>query len=197
MATTAAPYGFRPVGTLSGGSYVGKIRLYKMTNSYGSTLFYGDPCALVAAGTVERVGATNAGPVLGVFLGCTYTDPGSGQKTWNKIWRASTVATDNYAYVCDDPDTIFAVQANATVAQADQGLNVSISAVSSGSTLTGMSTVAVDANGTTTTAMATTSTFPFKIVGFQSLPSSRIGDAKTDVLVTINAHLFRIGVVGV
>lgn len=192
MAATAAPYGFRPVGTLSGGSYAGKIRLYKMTNSYGSTLFYGDPCALVAAGTVERVGATNAGPVLGIFLGCTYTDPGSGQKTWNKIWRASTVATDNYAYVCDDPDTIFAVQANAAVTQADQGLNIGVSAVSSGSTLTGMSSVAADAVN-----MATTSTFPFKIVGFQSLPSSKIGDAKTDVLVTINAHLFRIGVVGV
>lgn len=192
MAATATPYGFRPVGSLSGGSYAGKVRLYKMTNSYGSTLFYGDPCALVAAGTVERVGATNAGPVLGIFLGCTYTDPGSGQKTWNKIWRASTVATDNYAYVCDDPDTIFAVQANAAVTQADQGLNIGVSAVSSGSTLTGMSSVAADAAN-----MATTSTFPFKIVGFQSLPSSKIGDAKTDVLVTINAHLFRIGVVGV
>lgn len=190
MATTAAPYGFRPVGTASG-AYAGKVRLFKMTNNYGSTLFYGDPVALVAAGTVERIAATNAGPILGVFLGCTYTDPGTGQKTWNKIWRASTQATDNYAYVMDDPDAIFAVQSAVTVAQADQGLNAGLSAVSSGSTLTGMSTVALA--GT----LATTSTLPFRVVGFQQGPFSAVGDAKTDVLVMINAHLYRASVAGV
>lgn len=193
MATTATPYGFRPVGSLSGGSYAGKLRLIKMTNSYGSSLFYGDPCTLVAAGTLERVAATNAGPVLGIFLGCNYTDPGTGQKVWKNWWRASTVATDNYAYVCDDPDVIFAVQSNATVTQADQGLNIGVSAVSSGSTITGMSSVAADGAN-----MATTTAFPFKIIGFQKLPSSAIGDAKTDLLVTINAHLYRsAGYIGV
>lgn len=189
MAATATPYGFRPVGTISG-AYTGKVRLVKMTNNYAATLFYGDPVALVAAGTVERIAATNAGPILGVFLGCTYTDPGTGQRTWNKIWRASIQATDNYAYVCDDPDAVFAVQSNATVAQADQGLNAGLSAVSSGSTLTGMSSVAL-------TGAATTSTLPFRIVGFQQGPFSAVGDRFTDVLVMINAHLYRAAVVGV
>jgi hypothetical protein len=164
-----------------------------MTNSYSASLFYGDPCTLVAAGTVERIGATNAGPILGIFLGCTYTDPGTRQPTWKPFWLASTVATDNYAYVCDDPDTIFAVQSNATVAQTAQGLNIGVSAVSSGSTITGMSSVAADGAN-----MATTTAFPFKIIGFQKLPSSAVGDAKTDILVTINAHLYRsAGYVGV
>ena len=189
MATTAAPYGFRPVGTASG-AYAGKVRLVKMTNNYGSTLFYGDPVALVAAGTVERIAATNAGPILGIFLGCTYTDPGSGQKTWNKVWRASIQATDNYAYVCDDPDAIFAVQSSVTVAQTDLGLNAAVSAVSGGSTLTGMSNVAL-------AGIATTTALPFRIVGFQQGPLSAVGDAKTDVLVMINAHLYRAAVVGV
>lgn len=193
MATTAAPYGFKPVGSLSGGSYAGKVRLIKMTNSYSASLFYGDPCTLVAAGTVERLAATNAGPVLGIFLGCTYTDPGTRQPTFRNCWLASTVATDNYAYVCDDPDVIFAVQSNATVAQTAQGLNIGVSAVSSGSTITGMSSVAADGAN-----MATTTAFPFKIIGFQKLPTSTVGDAKTDILVTINAHLYRsAGYVGV
>lgn len=189
MATTAAPYGFRPVGTASG-AYTGKVRLFKLTNNYAATLFYGDPVTLTASGTVERITATNAGPILGVFLGCTYTDPGSGQKTWNKIWRASIQASDNYAYVMDDPDAIFAVQSNTTIAQADQGLNAGLSAVSSGSTLTGMSNVAL-------TGAATTTALPFRIVGFQQGPFSAVGDAKTDVLVMINAHLYRAAVVGV
>jgi hypothetical protein len=161
-----------------------------MTNSYSATLFYGDPCTLTSAGTVERIAATNAGPILGVFLGCTYTDPNSGQRTWNKIWRASISATDNYAYVCDDPDAIFAVQSSITVAQADQGLNAGLVAVSSGSTVTGMSTVAL-------TGTAVTTALPFRIVGFQSNVGQAIGDAKTDVLVMINAHLYRAAVVGV
>jgi hypothetical protein len=114
----------------------------------------------------------------------------SGQKTWNKVWRASITATDNYAYVCDDPDQIFAVQSAVTVAQADQGLNAGLSAVSSGSTVTGMSNVAITGTGTTTT-------LPFRIVGFQSNIGQAIGDAKTDVLVMINAHLYRAAVVGV
>lgn len=193
MATAAAPYGFRPVGSLSGGSYAGKVRLIKMTNSYGSTLFYGDPCTLVTAGTVERIGATNAGPILGIFLGCTYTDPSSRQPTFRNCWIASTTATDNFAYVVDDPDVIFAVQSNATVAQTAQGLNIGVSAVSGGSTITGMSNLAADGAN-----MATTTALPFKIIGFQKLPTSAIGDAKTDILVTINSHLYRTaGLIGV
>lgn len=184
MATTATPYGFRPVGTLNG-SYAGRVRLMKMTNSYGTSVFYGDPVILVAAGTVERATVTLDTALLGVFLGCTYTDPGSGQKTWNKIWRASTSATDNYAYVCDDPDTVFAVQSNGTVAQADLGLNANINALNVGSTVTGMSAIALHATMTTAT------TALFKIVGFQQGPLSAVGDAKTDVLVTINTHRYR------
>jgi hypothetical protein len=189
MATVAAPYGFRPVGTVSG-AYAGKVRLFKLPASHATTIFYGDPVTLTSNGVVQGVAATNAGPVLGVFLGCTYTDPGTGQKTWNKFWRGGTAAADGYAYVCDDPDAIYAVQSSITVAQADQGLNAGLVAVSSGNTLTGMSTVAL--SGT-----ATTTALPFRIVGFQSNVGQAIGDAKTDVLVMINAHLYRAAVVGV
>ena len=42
MATTAAPYGFRPVGLLGGGSWSDAIRHIKIANNYGTAIFYGD-----------------------------------------------------------------------------------------------------------------------------------------------------------
>ena len=37
---------------------------------------------------------------IGVFLGCTYTDPNSKQKLFSQYWPAGTVASDAKAYVC-------------------------------------------------------------------------------------------------
>lgn len=191
MATTAAPYGLRPVGSLTG-TYNGRLRQIKMTNSYGTSIFYGDPVQVVAAGTCEKATATNVGPIIGVFLGCTYTDPNSGQRTFKNWWTASVTSTDNYAYVADDPETIFQCQSDATIAQADLGINVAM-VQTAGSTVTGMSKVAISGAST-----ATTSTLPLRIVGFVNGPFSAVGDAKTDCLVVINTHQYRyVGTAGV
>lgn len=191
MATTATPYGLRPVGSYAG-VYNGKLRQIKMTNSYGTSIFYGDPVALVTAGTLEKATATNVGPIVGVFLGCAYTDPNSGQKAFKNWWAASTTSTDNYAYVVDDPDVIFQCQSDAVVAQADMGINVSM-VQTAGSTITGMSKVAISGAST-----STASTLPLRIIGFVNGPFSAVGDAKTDCLVIINTHQYRsVGITGV
>ena len=106
MATTAAPYGFRPVGVLGAGTFSGATRQYKVTNSYGTSIFYGDVVKLVAAGTVEKDTGTTALTPLGIFVGCSYTDPGTNQPTYAQYWPASTSATDIKAYVVDDPNTL-------------------------------------------------------------------------------------------
>ena len=191
MATTAGPYGLRPVGSLAG-VYNGKLRQIKMTNSYATSVFYGDPVRLVAAGTLEKAVATDVGPVVGVFLGCNYTDPNSGQKAFKNWWAASTTATDLFAYVADDPDMIFQCQSSAVIAQADMGINVAM-VQTVGSTVTGMSKVAISGLST-----AVTSTLPLRIIGFVNGPSSAVGDAFTDCLVTINTHQYRgVGIAGI
>lgn len=192
MATTAAPYGLRPVGSITSGGYTGKLRQIKMTNSYGTSVFYGDPVALVAGGTLEKVTTTDSGRIAGVFLGCTFTDPNSSQKTFKNWWAASVTATDLYAYVCDDPDVIFQCQSDATIAQADLGINVAM-VQTAGSTVTGMSKVAISGAST-----STASTLPLRIIGFVNGPFSAVGDAKTDCLVTINTHQYRsVGITGI
>ena len=112
----------------------------------------------------------------------SYTDPNSSQKTFSQYWPASTSASDAVGYIVDDPDVVFQVQADATMAQATLGANAPLAAVqstSTGSTTTGNSTTALDATVATTTQ-------GFRVVGFVNSPSSSVGDTYTDVLVKFN-----------
>ena len=191
MATTAAPYGLRPVNLIGGLPYSGSTRLIKIASAYGTNIFYGDIVSILAAGTIAKVtatgadGTTNAFPagVVGVFMGCTYTDPNLKYKVFKQYWPASTVATDAYAYVVDDPNVVYQAQADDTMAQATLGSNVCV-VQTAGSTTTGDSKVALDASS------AATDTFlPFRIVGFVDGPFSAVGDTYTDCLVKFNAGI--------
>ena len=189
MATTAAPYGLRPVNLIGGLPYSGSTRLIKIASAYATNIFYGDIVAITGAtGTIVKVtatgadGTTNAFPagVVGVFMGCTYTDPNLKYKVFKQYWPASTSASDAYAYVVDDPNVVFQAQANDTMAQATLGANVCV-VQTAGSTTTGDSAVALNASS------ANTSTFlPFRIVGFVDGPFSAVGDTYTDCLVKFN-----------
>lgn len=183
MATSATPYGLRPVRSLSSGGYAsGHTRQYKMTNSYDTSVFYGDPVIQVAAGTIERETTTNATTAIGVFLGCSYTDPTLGYKLFSNMWTASTTATDIKAYVCDDPNMVFQIQADESMAQTDIGLNASW-VLTTGNANIGMSKVVLD-GGTP----ATTNTLPLRVIGFVDGPTSDVTgvDAYPDVLVKVN-----------
>ena len=87
MASTATPTGAEPVGTLSAsGSFTGKVRHIKIASAYNTAVFYGDFVKLVAAGTVEKAQVTtaNVGGTVGVFVGCSYTDPNTNQPTFSQ-----------------------------------------------------------------------------------------------------------------
>ena len=49
MAATASPYGFVPVNRL-GGYENGSFRQLKVTNSYGTSIFFGDVVELASPG---------------------------------------------------------------------------------------------------------------------------------------------------
>jgi len=127
MATSATPMGAEPVGTLSAsGSFTGKVRHIKVANAYATDIFYGDFVKLVAAGTVEKAAVTTAAVAgtVGIFVGCSYTDPGTGQLTFNQYFPASTAADDIMAYVVDDPKLLFQMQGDGSIAQTGLGNNV-------------------------------------------------------------------------
>lgn len=181
MATTAAPYGARPVDTLAGAGFVNKIRQISIASGYGTAIFYGDFVKLVSTGTAEKDTGTATLTPVGIFVGCFYTDPNTNQPTYSQYWPASTVASDAVAYVIDDPSVVFQMQADDTLAQTALGNNAAV-VQTAGSTAIGNSKNALDAS-----TIATTNTLPVRILGFVDGPDSAVGDAYTDVLCKFNA----------
>jgi hypothetical protein len=184
MSTTAAPYGLRPVNLIGGQPYAGSTRLIKIASGTATNLFFGQPVTISADGVVVAATVTTTVPatgVVGVFVGCSYTDPNLNIPVYKQYWPTGTVASDAVAYVVDDPDIVMQVQADDTVPQTALGANISLNAAS-GSTSTGNSTTSADVAG-----IAVTATLPLRIVGFVNGPDSAVGDAFTDILVKFNA----------
>ena len=192
MATTASPYGLKAVNHIGGTPYAGSTRLLPIASGYGTNIYNGSVVAIVAAGTIEIVtdlgnnaDAFPAG-VVGVFVGCTYTDPNLGTVVFRNNWPTGTVADDAQAYIVDDPDVIFMAQADGAVTQADLGQNTNFAAVQA--TDTGDTTNG-NSNSAVSSTTATTATIAFRIVDFVDSPTSTVGDAFTDLLIKFNAGI--------
>jgi len=205
MATTLAPYGLRPINLLGGQTYAGSTRLYAIPASYAVTIQYGDPVIVTNTGSTRGYlarfnGTTTATTVtstgggfgfVGVFVGCSYTDPTYG-KVFRQNYISGNAASDIQAYVIDDPDVLFQVQADGSLAQTTLGCNAAlIQTVAGNSGANINSGVALQAS-----SVATTATLPVRIVDFVNSTTSTIGDAYTDVLVRINTHFHRTGNTG-
>lgn len=196
MATSAQPYGLKPVNLVGGQPYAGSTRQVKIASGYASNIFNGAVVSVVAAGTIEIVSEVGSNSdafpagTLGVFVGCAYTDPNTSQKTFRQYWPSGTVASDAVAYVVDDPSVVFQIQADDTLAQSALGTNIPVVNPTAGSTTTGNSTMAADAS-----AIANTDTIAFKIIGFVNSTTSEVGDAYTDILVKFNqkSHAYTSG----
>jgi hypothetical protein len=186
MATTAAPYGLRPINLIGGQQFAGSTRQIKIASGYAANIFFGDVVAIGVDGTIVKVTnlGTNADPfpagTVGVFLGCAYTSPTLKYFLNSQYWPTGTVASDAMAYVCDDPDTLFQIQADAAVTQTMLGSNFGVNQ-NAGSTATGDSKVSLDV-----ATRATTNTVALRLVDFVNGPFSTVGDAFTDCIVKFN-----------
>ena len=194
MASTASPYGFKPVNEVGGLPYAGSTRSFALDPAgYGTNIFNGSLVYVATTGYLQLVtadgsdGTTNAFPAgttltgaVGVFVGCSYVNA-QGQTVFSQYYPAS--ALNAVAFVVDDPNTVFQAQANGSLTIAALGANVTLAnaqSTSTGSTTTGNSNVALDATTKTTTA-------PFRVIGFPNMVGfSVVGDAYTDVFVKWN-----------
>tara|TARA_R100000742_G_C4276534_1_gene97688 strand:+ start:1899 stop:2477 length:579 start_codon:yes stop_codon:yes gene_type:complete len=181
MSATATPMGAEPVGTLSAsGSYTGKVRHYKIASNDSTAIFYGDFVKMTSAGVVTLDNGTTSLTPIGVFMGCSYTDPNTNQLTFSQYYPASTVASDIDAYVLNDPFVEMRMQGDATLAQTALGNNAAV-VQTAGSTSIGRSKNAFDSS-----TIATTNTLPVKLIEFVKGPDSTVGDSYTDVIVMFN-----------
>lgn len=181
MSLTATPYGLLPVRKLGSATNSVGITPYRMAANYATSIFYGDVVKLGSDGMCQKDTGTSSATPLGIFMGCYYTDANMGFLN-KQCWIASTVASDNYALVADDPDLVMKVQAG-VVAQADLGQNAAL-VQGSGSTATGKSAVSIG-------SLNTTNTLPVRIVAIDTTPPNAVSDTYTDVHVIWNTHWYR------
>ena len=121
MGSINAPFGLKPQGLLGNGS-LEVFQQYPIASGYNVNIAAGDVAVLVDGGTattIEKQSATGntstAINMVGVFIGCTYTNPTTGQVTFDTMWPAGTVASDAMAYIVMDPDATFTIQASAAI----------------------------------------------------------------------------------
>ena len=172
--TVSAPYGLKPVNLIGGQVFAGSTRNVQIQYGYATNIFYGDFVALTR-GFATRLAVTDGGSAatgapgygqVGIFLGCSYTDPVTKQKRFSQYWPASTLAGDAVAIVTDDPDTIFkaavvTTQGGTTIGSASRamiGLNMTVSNLA-GNINTGNSS-----NGILASSAATTAALPVRII---------------------------------
>jgi len=181
MATSATPYGFRPIGLLGSGTWSDSIRHISIASAYDTQIFYGDAVKLVSSGTIEKDAGTTTMTPCGIFVGCRYTDPNTSQLTFAQQWTASLVASDAFAYVVDDPDVVWQVQADGTLAQTALGNNIAVTQTA------GSTSIGTSKNSVTISTLATTKTLPLRVIGFIDGPSSSVGDTYTDIVCKWNS----------
>jgi hypothetical protein len=168
--TVSAPYGLKPVNLIGGQVYAGSTRTLPIAYGYNTAIFYGD-LVYQSVGVIQRTTLTSnsfaSGKIpVGVFLGCTYTNPYTKQKQFAQYWPAGTLAGDAYAIVADDPDIILraaVVSATTTIGSSATpviGYNLQL-VDNTGSTATGNSAIGVLG---LTASPATTSSFPLRII---------------------------------
>lgn len=162
--TVDKPYGLQPVNLIGGQVYAGSTRLFRIASGYATSIYYGDVVKMNSDGTIVKDTGTSTATPVGIFLGCTYTNPSTSQKLNYQLYAGGTVASDIQAYIVDDPDVLFkmaAVSSGTTVAfySSEQiGLNAAL-VQNNGSNTTGDSQVAILG-----TSFATTASLPIRVV---------------------------------
>ena len=185
MANKDASFGLRPVRMMGGSPYSGGQSRYRIAANYGTAIHQGDMVMQVTGGTVEIHADGGTVPIVGVFNGCQFTDPTTGEQVFKNHYPASTNASDIIAFIVDDPNVVFEVQANAAFPIADLFGNFDIIYTNSSSTLSGVSGAELDVS-----TCATTAGLPLKCIDISQDPdNSDVSSANTNVLVVIQNHI--------
>jgi len=179
MGARDGAFGMEPVGLLGGREFTGAFRQYPIASAYNTNIFTGDNVHLVTNGVIERLSITTAAIPVGIFMGVSYTDATLGF-VQRAHWPANQVATDAYAYVCDDPWAVFKIQADATVAATAIGLNARM-INGTGSTTTGKSANELDAGN-----IAANELYPLRVIDWWD--RDEIGSLFPIMLVMWNAQ---------
>ena len=186
MANETTKMGLIPVRKVGGQPWTGGQQRYRIASGATTAIFQGDLVTQLTAGTIGRHTASGTVPILGVFNGCSYTDPTSGETVFSNSYPGSISASDIVANVIDDPMVQFSIQSDEAFPVTDLFGNFDIVDSSPvGDTKTGTSNMQLD-----TSTGATTATLPLKAIDISQDPeNSDVASAGTNVIVVIQNHV--------
>lgn len=181
MSTTSAPFGLQvsrhPSGTV-------RPNAGTITSGYASNILTNQPVKIVPSSTGEgTIAAAAIGDrFVGTFAGVEWTDT-DGRRNLSNKWTANTVGTDIVCYFTQDPGIIYSIQANATLDVTSIGKQYDFTAISAGSTVTGLSQLMLDVASAAANAS-------LQVVGLTPGPDNAWGDTYPIVDVRISEHQF-------
>lgn len=177
--TLASPsMGFQSFGHNEGAAPTEGATPVWIASTDAGFFFRGDPVLTSSGGGANNSGAyiTSVNTVVssssflvrGIFQGCYQYQPSVQRLVWSNSYQGTVTGStgDVKAYVIDDPDRLFLVQAstNGAITSSMIGLNVSVSTGSTtGNTTTGYSNITLQA-----TSVVSNSSYPFRLVDFYS-----------------------------
>ena len=198
MANKDAAFGLRPVGKLGSSVNNSGTTKYRIADNQAGAIYKGDVVFIgnaSDAGTGVTPGHGYIGPAaagqsnsIGIFNGCYYIDPTTKKPTWSNYYPGSvniTVGTID-AFVYDDPNTLFEVQASGTLTYATVVNNNIDILYGAGSTVNGQSkTELADA------ITASGATDMLAVVGISEDPENNdAASANSNWIVRFNEHRY-------
>ena len=192
MANVDKAFGLNPYKGNSAGSSVQIVNKYNIvTTGYGTSIYQGD--LTIFAGGYINSSAVSSPNIVGAFSHCYYVAT-DGTPTFKNYYPASTTALGSgaiEAYIYDDPNQLFIVQADGASAQTCIGRNADTDGIG-GSTTTGVATRELDSSTINTTAA-----LQLKIVSVvQDDVNGDLTANNANLIVLINEHYMRGAVAG-
>ena len=205
MANVAGPFGFLQIGTASGPpnfASAGSPKPYKIKAGFITPVYYGDAVRMWVSGDdssgsagyitpwINGDGAGSALKILvGIFTGCEYYSTSQKKTVYNNYYPGSDATSDVIAYVVDDPNSQWMVQAaGGPITAASIGAGADVAATPVPNTTMGTS-------GMVLGTPSTTVTFPFKVVSLVTSPPGVNGrdvtTAYNNVVVAFNNQIYK------
>lgn len=187
MVAVTNPFGIRPAYSPQGDANAVGI-VGGIASGYNTNILKYQPVQLNSSGNIIIAAVT--GDIYGVFAGITWVDA-QGVPHSSDQWTAGTTYTGGaaspvYAWVWNDPNQVFSVQADGSLASTTSiGAQVDFSNITAGSTTTGLSACTVNASTVTTSGQN-----QLRIVALDPTIGNAWGDAFTVVQVQIAQHQF-------
>lgn len=182
MSSTSAPFGMRPAFHPSGLDRAQALA-NGIASAYGSDILKGQPVKY-SNGSIVIAGAGDA--FVGAFDGVEWTDT-TGRRRVSNYWPASTAYQTGscIAYFYQDPQIVYEIQADGSIAQTAIGDQANLSNTTAGSNVTGLSQCTLSSTLAGADAQA-----QMRIVDLAPYPGNAWGDSYTIVRATVAKHQF-------